>query len=251
MKPLANLQPLWINRATEVMRTCPKIFAACLLVTIKIQSQAAVSTVQISNLSVPWTGGGIGNIHAVTPNQRFGFGFTVGASALQLNSAVLEHISYPGSLQSFGVELYRVNSFSPFGSVSTTLLGTLGYSAIDPRATQWPGDTTFVRYSSATSMLLEPGTTYLIAAVEPANGLNETGILFATSGSGYSVSGDWAPSFANQFFSDSTSPWMVGPQFGNLKIEINATVVPEPAIASLLALGIGCLLSRRGSKCVN
>lgn len=223
-----------------------KFFASCLLIAVALQGRSAT---QISNLMVPWTGGGIGDIRAVTPNQRYGFSFTTGATAQQLDSVVLEHYDYPGSLQSFGVELYRVDGFGMFGTVSTSFLGTLGNSVVDPRPTQWPGYTTFVRYSPPTSLMLTPGTTYMVAAIEPPSGLNETGILFASVGIGYSVSGDWSTSFPNQFFSDSASPWMVSFQPGDMKIEINATPVPEPTTISLLALGSGyLLLVRRRSQ---
>lgn len=233
------------------MRFSPRTLGVCLLLAITIQSRATVSVAQISNLMVPWTGGGIGDIHPVTPNQRFGFSFTTGASATQLDSVVLEHYAYPGTLQSFGVELYRVDEFSLFGTVSVTFLGTLGNSAIDPRPTQWPGDTTFVRYASATSLLLESGTSYMIAAIEPPEGSNETGILFAATGNGYSTPGDWTTSPPNQFFSDSTSPWMISFQPGELKIEINAVPIPEPTVTSVLALSASCLLGRRIVKRAN
>jgi hypothetical protein len=233
------------NRKSEVMQPLQRIFAVWFLMSLVLDSQAA-PTARISNLSVPWLGGGIGDIHAVTPDQRFGLSFTTGASTYRLDSAVLEHIDYPGSLQSFEVEVYRVDGYGPFGTLQTSLVGLLGNSVIDPRPTQWPGSTTYVRYSSASPLLLSPGTSYLIAAVEPANGLNETGILFASIGSGYSISGDWTTSLGNQFFSDSTSPWFASVSWGELKIEINAALVPEPTTASLLALGAICLL--RGSK---
>jgi len=230
------------------MKPILKLFAICVLVAVAAQSQAAT---QISNLMEPWTGGGIGDIHAVTPNQKFGFSFTTGAGAYRLDSVVLEHFAYAGSLQSFGVELYRVDGFGPFGTVQVSFLGALANSFIDSRPTQWPGSTTFVGYSSATPLTLDPSSTYLVAAIEPANGLNETGLLFAAPGN-YTISGDWITPPPGQFFSDSSGLWFAGPMpglGGKLKMEINATpvVVPEPAVSTLL-FGLLCLFRLRSQR---
>jgi hypothetical protein len=231
------------------MKSCSTILASFLLFGLPIQGQSsATSTTQISNLMTPWNDVGIGIIHAVTPDQRFGFSFTTGAGLAQLDSVVLEHIGYPGSLQSFGVELYRVDGYGMFGSVSVSFLGTLENSFVDPRPTQWPGQTTFVRYSSAANLSLDPHQSYMIAAVEPANGLNETGLLFAQSGN-YSVFGDWSTTPPNQLFGDSSGLWMAGSMFGGyLKLEIDATPIPEPGSMAILIAGLIGLGKLRGGR---
>jgi hypothetical protein len=256
LKPVAFREPIRIIHGTQAMKPFSIFLSTCcLLFTVPVQSHATAAAAQISNLAVPWQGGGIGDIHAVTPNQRFGFSFTTGATAYQLDSIILEHLTYSGSLQHFRVELYRLDGFGLYGDVSVSFLGTLGNSVLDPRPTQWPGNTMLVRYSSPGNLALQPGTSYMIAAVEPVNGLNETGLLFAAGWTGYSVSGDWSVPIQNQLFSDSTSPWMVGnPLGGSIKIEVKATAVPEPAAISVLALSAGVLLSfrcgkRRSSSC--
>jgi hypothetical protein len=230
------------------MKTPLLLLATGLAMAFPFQGLPLTVTPQISNLAVPWVGPGIGNIQAVTPDQRFGFGFTGGADPSRLDSVVLEHIDYPGSLQSFAVELYQINGFGPFGSVSVSYLGSLGNAVIDSRPTQWPGDTTHVRYSSASDLIIEPGNQYMIAALEPADGINQTGLLFAEAGSGYSFSDGWSTTSPYRFFGDSSGTWISGGfvSSGDLKIEITASLVPEPSMVTLLALGIGwCRFRRR------
>lgn len=221
-----------------------KLLIIGLLLALTLQSQAVT---RISNLNVPWNQGGIGDIRAVTPDQKYGFTFTTGTIAHQLDSVVFEHYEYPGSLQKFSVELYRVDGPPFFGLLPVSLVGDLENASIDPRPTQWPGVTSFVGYTSSTALILDPNTTYMIAATEPPDGLNETGLLFATL-ENYSTTGDWTVPGLNQTFGDSSGMWFFG--FGSsydLKLEINATpvVVPEPSFSILIFTFFGLLRARK------
>jgi len=208
----------------------------------------------IGNLNDAWNQPGIGDIEAITPNQKFGAAFITGNTASTLDSITLEHIQYPGALQSFQVRLYR---FGPPGSVPIPAwplipCGQLGNATVDPQPTQWPGQTTYVTYTPLAPILLDPNSSYMLGAVEPANGLNETGLLFApnenyTVADGWSMNPNWQQ-WAD--FSTSDSGWQ--PYFGTLyglKFQLAATPVPEPGTVSFVVLGLaGAYLCRRNTR---
>ena len=200
----------------------------------------------ISNLNQLWPGPSMGNFEAVLPGHGYGFMFQTGSLPFYFNSAVLEEVGGPGTVQ---VSLYTVQGDPLAGrNPSLVLAGALVNHVVDSRPTQWPGYTSFIDYSAANPITLQPNTYYLIAATQPVNGDNNTALTFNFNYS-YDVAGDWTvdqavPSGWTYFgVNPPTSPfsgWMPDDSPGSIKIEVNATPVPEPG--SYLVLLLGCAL---------
>lgn len=210
----------------------------------------ARAELMIGNLDQVWTRGGMGNFETVVPGDGYGFVFETGAAPFTLNQVTLEELGGPGSVQ---LALYTLQG-DPAGvhNPSMTLAGGLGYAAIDPRPTQWPGYTSFIDYTPVTSIVLEPNTFYLIAATEPASGNNNTALTFNFNFS-YTVSGDWSvdPGVATWAYNPNLSPmnplsgWNSEISSGSLMIEVDATPVPEPSLYGMLG---ACALTLLGFR---
>jgi hypothetical protein len=197
-----------------------------------------VGEVVLSNLETVWTGGGIGDIHGLFPGgPPYGSmtaRFTTGSgTAFSLNAMTLEFYGVPPSPQwaYMSLQVFRDGDQSPVGS--------LGNPAANPRPTQWPGATTLIDFTPATTISLQPLTGYSL--VLDAFPTSPTGalLLFAHSPV-FTTPTDWAmhPTLYG-------NPYAQG-QF--LKLAVDVTPVPEPAAAVLLlAGGLGAWAwSRRG-----
>jgi hypothetical protein len=168
-----------------IMKTCvlPLTSALALL--------AAAATlradVMISNLSQP------GQPHGYGPALSAGTTFSTGPDRSTLNSVTLEHWYYNAASppQHFQVRIYQPN-YTPGNSAPTMqLLRELGNPMVDPiPAGGLPGQLTFVAYSPATELILEPSTLYAIIIGEAPEGSVEGAVMF-TSSSSYDAAGNW------------------------------------------------------------
>lgn len=203
--------------------------------------------VMISNLDQLWTQPGMGNFETVLPGDGYGFMFATGATPYTLNQVTLEELGGPGTVQ---LAVYSVQG-NPNVAGNLALVGALGDAVVDPQPTQWPGYTSFIDYTPATSMALAPDTSYLIAATEPANGTDGTALTFNFNFS-YAVSGDWSVDTSSSAWTYLTAPptnplngWNPDNSPGSIMIEVDATPVPEPCSGLLLSLTFGLYCYRR------
>jgi hypothetical protein len=205
----------------------------------------------ISNLNHLWPGQSMGNFETVLPGYGYGFMFGTGANPYSLDSVVFQEL---GGLGTVHVSLYAVQG-DPLAGPNPNLIfaGTLGNPVIDPRPTQWPGYTSFIDYSPVNSITLAPDTYYLIAATEPVNGDDNTALTFNFNDT-YDVAGDWTadqavPSAWTYYGSQPPSSpfhgWMYDYTPGSIKVEVNASPVPEPCSFAVLMLGCALLSARR------
>jgi hypothetical protein len=198
------------------------IAAVCLLLPAR---QAHGSTMTISNLGVPWPDGGIGDIQAIFPEQEFGVAVTNGSNSAALQSVTVEHIGYPGAdvIPTFRLQLFLLGARHEEDSYfDVSFVADLGNPVVDPRPTQWPGETSFVTYTPSTVLNLDPNTTYLIVATDV---INETGLLFAPAGN-YTVTGDWSLVRRSQFINQGFG-WERRSAVYDLKVEVIATTAAD------------------------
>jgi hypothetical protein len=210
-----------------------------LAVTLSLVPRSTVqAAAMIYNLAAPGPSGGIGDIHGIYPGYGNGVSFQTGADPYVINSVTLEHYNYHGPSSFFHVQVFQVES-TPSGPV--TLCGELGNSAIDPRPTQWPGSTTFVNYTPSSPIILTPNTSYLVAASESADSPTYDSLLFAYSIS-YAATPDWTlyPTAIHHMWRltplsgwPDSGHWALGG--GPLKLEVDASPVPEPSVLAIVS----------------
>jgi hypothetical protein len=144
--------------------------------------------VMISNLSQTGLAQGYG------PGLLAGTVFSTGSGRSRLNSVTLEHWWYDPANppQHFQVRIYQPQ-YTPGNPVPTMqLMGELGNPMVDPTpAGGLPGELTFVVYSPAADLILEPSTSYAVIIGEALEGSVEAAVLFTASLS-YDAAGRWS-----------------------------------------------------------
>ena len=207
----------------------------------------------LSNLGATWPNQGIGDIGLVFSGQSFGMSFQTGNTPYGIDSITLEHFEYSAlAAQDFDLQIFRIGNKLPGPNPnvwSVSLLGELGNPVIDPRPTQWPGSTTFVTYTPVTTFTLEPNTSYLVAAVRPTDGLGSVNLMFAPGA--YVASDGWSEKGFpfNSQWANWGSGWTLRDPAYKLKLEVNATPVPEPGSSAVILLGLAVISrQRRGQR---
>ena len=229
-----------------------KLFlTSTILLFLKVNQVPA--TPVISNLDQVWPGGDMGNFETVLPGQGYGFMFGTGANPYTLNSVTFEELGGLG----VQVGIYTASGNPPSESNPNLIFaGSLGNVAVDSRPTQWPTTTKFIDYTSASPIILQPNTYYLITATEPNNGNDDTALTFNFNYS-YDVAADLSvnqlvPSawtyFGVQPPSNLLNGWQSDYSPGSLMVEVNASPVPEPASDVVLIVGCTIFCVLRFSK---
>lgn len=195
---------------------------------------SAKATLALSNLGDVWTTGGIGDIHGLFPGGvPYGTDtarFTTGAGRYYFDGVTLEFevsgSTGAGAWNYVNLQLYSING------ASSLLLGSLGNPAINSTPTQWPQSsgssyTTFVDFSSAGQVVLNPYSQYALVLSMPANSPMSAALMF-TKSAAYTTPTDWIMGATT-----------TGNPFANgefLKLGVNATVVPEQsgAVSALI-----------------
>jgi len=196
-------------------------------------SQAEAASV-VSNLDPAG-----GDIQPQFSGMGAAVGFTTGPSTYSLDSVTLELYGYGGPDPYFHVQLY---SLGAPGSVPAP-----GWPLV-PSAelfnTGTASGATLVSYAPGAPVTLSPNHTYFIGATVSLGG-SPTSLMFAPS-EAYNTAQGWqmyvAPQSNNQWKLDESSGlWISGAPSGfeGLKLEIDATAVPEPGS---IALGFAALL---------
>jgi hypothetical protein len=216
-------------------------------------SAKVMAAMMISNLGVPWPEPGtIGDIQTIFSQQSFGMSFQTGNTPYQIDSITVEHFEYSASAaRDLDLQIFRIGGLQSFpypDTLPVSLVGELGNPVVDPRPTQWPGLTTFVTYTPVTAFTLEPNTPYMIAATWPTNNPGWASLLFAPGS--YLVSGDWSESgrLTSQWVNLGDGWWQYSSMY-NLKLEVNATTVPEPCSPLLILLGFAALSRQWAKRC--
>ena len=211
---------------------------------LSIGSARLLAATMISNLGTPFDGQGIGDIQAIFSAQHFGMSFQTGITPYQIDSITVEHFEYSASAASgLDLQILQIGSrqSGPFPDTwSVSLVGKLGNPVVDPRATQWPGWTTFVSYTPVTSFTLEPNTLYMVAAPWPSNDPGYASLLFAPGN--YAMGDDWPETgrLISQWI-NSGNGWRQRPSNYDLKLELNATPAPEPCASALMLFGFAAV----------
>jgi hypothetical protein len=155
----------------------------------------------------------------------------------------LEEYGYSGPVPFFHVQLF---TGGPVGSVPPpgwplVPVAELNDAGVDPRP--WPGGTTLVDYTPANPLTLSPNQLYWIGASAGPGSAGFPGLLFAPTQT-YSLGPGWQMYIAPQSFNQ----WELDPNYNlwvnespggyeGLKLEINATAVPEPSLVSMFLVG--------------
>lgn len=214
--------------------------------------QLSVEAVEtISNLMVPSTTGTIGPIHSLGPGQTFAGRFATGADPYTLNIVTLEHlvigsfVAYPPEAKQFRLQLYKETGVRAFEHVAN-----LGNPVLDPRSTIFPTATAFFSYTPAAAVVLDPNSTYVVAASTTPDGPGyETHLLFArthdfTSSAGWQRLRD----LSGNFDGGLVTGWRSSDYFEPLKFAVDATLVPEPSVLNFAIAGALVLIAMRLRK---
>jgi hypothetical protein len=196
------------------------------------------ATVLLSNLDDLWTSGGIGDIHSLFPGGNpYGTDtarFTTGTgSRFVLNAVTLEFYPANSSQQWANIS---VQLFQQTGNV---LLGSLRDPSVNSKPTQWPGSTTFVDFTPAAPITLDPSSQYAVVLSVPADSPSGANLLFAAS-SAYSTPTDWKMGLTT-----SGNPYA---SWEHLMLAVDVTPIPEPCTAALLLGGCAALIRRRTNQ---
>jgi len=189
----------------------------------------AQATIYVSNLDNVWTSGGIGDIHALFPGgtpygtdtARF---VTGSGSAFLINSITLE---FATATPSQGWGYLNIQLYDQTGAV---LLGSFGNPMVNATPTQWPGSTIFVDFSPLQSMYLNPLTQYSVVLSMPASSPVSVALLFTSTSFHYTTPTDW-----KMRTTLSGNPYALSE---SLVMAVDATPVPEPSSAALIAIVI-------------
>ena len=142
----------------------------------------------ISNLSQPGLAYGYG------PGLSAGTVFSTGPARATLNSVTVNHWFYDAANppQHFQVRIYRAD-YTPGNPVpEMVLLGELGNPTVAPTPMEGlPGQYTYVAYSPAADLILEPSTSYAVTIGEALDGSVEAAVLFTSSAS-YDAMENWS-----------------------------------------------------------
>jgi len=199
------------------------------------------AAVMLSNLN------SAGNdIQPVFAGTGFAVGFLTGPSCYTLNSVTLEEYGYGGPSPYFHVQLFTLG---PIGSVpppgwAFVPVAELNDAGVDPRGAS------LIDYTPASPLTLSPNQVYFIGASAGPGGTGNPGLIFASTQT-YSLGPDWqmyiAPESNNQWELDPNyNLWVSGSPNGyGLKLEINATAVPEPSLVSMLLVAFVAAARRR------
>jgi hypothetical protein len=202
------------------MKTCVLPFTSALALLGAAATLRA--DVMISNLSQPGVAQGYG------PGLSAGTIFSTGPGRFKLNSVTLEHWFYDPANppQHFQVRIYQPNYALGNPDPTMQLVGELGNPTVDPTpAGGFPGQFTFVVYSPATDLILEPSTLYAVIIGEALEGSIEAAVLF-TSSSSYNGAGNWSLGGDLEGLDLGTSQiWW--PTAGHLMFALDASPAPE------------------------
>jgi hypothetical protein len=198
------------------------------------QITQAQGTIYMSNLGLPSAGS-----VAVGSDSWLGVAFRTGtnASGYTLNSIQLRMADASGNPSGFTALLYG-NGNIPAGNSLGSSLGVL-IGSTDPAIGG------IFTYAPPSNLTLLPHTFYsivLTAGTAVANGAYEWSYAGTYS---YNLNDGWDAG-GGLWTSSNGSSWN-SPTLGDLQYAINATVVPEPGVLSLLGLG-GLLLALRRWK---
>jgi hypothetical protein len=198
---------------------------AGVLFSLAIFNQEVEAIPYVSNLGDLWTEGGIGDIHALFPGgSPYGSdtaSFTTGAgNKYAINSITLEFVS--GELGTLNIQLFQQNNS---GSL---LVGSFGNPVVNPTPTQWPGSTTFINFSPAGSIILDPLSQYTVVISDPANSSNDSALLF-TKSSDFTSLANWAMNSTI-----SGNPFASGE---HLVMAVDATPIPDQSSTAVLLIG--------------
>jgi hypothetical protein len=222
-------------------------FALLLLLSLvgPLTSYGQDQTTLIENLFAPGPQPGtIGNFNVVLPGKGFGIDLTTGPTAYSVDSLTLEFQGNTLPGPAFDAQIltagpYQDPPFSPYGQ--------LGNPTFSSQPTQWPGITSFINFTPSSPIVLQPGTTYIIALSEAANGNNGNALRFSGYGpaSAYTYGGDVVDSTYADDFALNNGVWSEA-SFASPILALQATAVPEPKSWTLL--GIGAALARLGHR---
>lgn len=206
------------------------------------------SEVLLSNLNEPWTDGGVGDFRGVFPggiSEPFpSAAFRTGPAAAHLEVVRLEHgvAAVPPITDSMVLRLYKFPTGGlPQGIVPETAQLRLKQVSSDP--TLDPGFTKYADYVAASSLFLEPNTSYLLGTSLPI-GADDATLRFVHFTAGNGTPG-WSiePFAAGGTMQESGEIWWdMGLSPVGLKFELRGTVIPEPKPAQILAAGLAGLL---------
>ncbi len=229
----------------------------------------AQTTALLYNLNAPGPGQpGIGDINTILPGKGFGVGFTLGATSYSVSSLTLEFNG--NSLPAPGLNI-QILSFGQPGSVPAPGVplvpyGQLANPTLSSQPTLWPGSTTFVNFTPTSQIILQPNTSYVIAAWEDGTGNDDNALLFGYSAS-YTYGGDVqlprggpAPQYTlgpfvltlpgqtpypNNVWANESSRGGEAPV-----LELDVTAAPEPQVWALAlpAVATASLVRRRGQN---
>lgn len=206
-------------------------FPVVVFIFLFAQLSQATGAVMLSNLNPAG-----GDIQGVFAGTGFAVGFVTGPSGYTLDSVTLEEYGYSGPSPYFHVQLFTLG---PIGSVPPpgwplVPLAELNDAGVDPRGTS------LVDYTPVSPLTLAPNQVYFISASATAGSSGYPGLIFAPTQT-YSLGSGWQMYIAPQ----SNNQWELDPNYNlwvsaspggyeGLKLEINATAVPEPSLVSML-----------------
>lgn len=226
--PTAISEALSNNNLNDIIKPMRNTISKCITVfaigLLAPQIMQAQGTLFVSSLSTNSTGSAsVGSDSWLA--AEFGSGNNIGGYVL--NSIQLGMVNASGNPSAFTVMIYAVGNF-PGADNPGTSLGTLS-GAADPATTG------LYTYTASSGLSLSPSTIYFIvvtAGTTVANG------AYNWSESTYPPSvNNWGVGNGIIRSSNGTSGWSPTPYLGIAQFAIYATLVPEPDIIGLFALG--------------
>jgi hypothetical protein len=221
-----------IKEQGSSMKTTIIMFVAGLLTQQIVQGQG---TTYLSSLSPNSTGNVL-----VGSDSWLAAGFRTGPNpdGYLLDSVQLGMADATGNPSGFAAMLY--SSTTVVGAFPKSSLGTLTGSLN-------PTTAGIYTYTPTSTLTLSPSTFYFVVLTGDtpvANG------AYSWSESAYPPSvNDWVAFNGVMQSANGTSPWQSTPYLGMAQFQINATLVPEPGVLTLFALGGVFFLCRHWRRC--